>query len=103
MIDSLGLEQREYDGSYYDKRGELAVFYIKDGKKFDGSHRLLIRKKILDEFLDKNELVIFWTCLSEKNFIIQEMQDQEWSEWGGLMHYSDGTVIGAMNQYEKKK
>lgn len=102
LINELKLEQREYDGYYYDKSGELVAFYIKDNEKFDSSHRFLIRKKYLDQFLCQNELVMFWICRAEKNFLVEEMDAQEWSEWSGLLYLSNDKIVGEIVKIHKK-
>ncbi|WP_080146958.1 ATP-binding protein [Marinilactibacillus piezotolerans] len=101
LIDELELEQRKHDGYYYDKKGELVVFYERESENFDSPHRILIRKKHLDKFLNKNELVLFWECLGEKRFMIEKMRDQEWSEWSGLLTLVDNDIVGEVVRYSK--
>ncbi|MGG5343968.1 NACHT domain-containing protein [Enterococcus sp. AZ192] len=103
LIDGLELTQRKYDGCYYDKNGELVVFYDVENKKFDSPDKLLIRRKHLDEFLNRNDLIIFWECLGEKRFMIEEMRDQKWSEWSGLLTLTDKGVVGEVKKYNKEK
>ena len=102
LISGLELVQREYDGYYYDKNGELVALYIKDSEEFDSSHRFLIRKDHLNKFLDQNELTLFWICRGEKNFMVQEIREQEWSEWGGLLCLSNDKIVGEIVKYDKK-
>lgn len=100
LIDDLELEQQEFDGYFYDKLGELVVYYSKDSMKYNSPNKLLIRKKHLDKFLKKNELVMFWTCLGEKRFMLQEMRNQKWSEWSGLLTLTDEGIIGEMSMHK---
>ena len=103
LIEELELEQRNCDGTYYDKSGEIVAFYSKDSDKFDSPHKLLIRKKHLDIFLEKNELSIFWVCFGEKRFIFQYMRGQEWSQWSGLLEFKGSDVVGEMRKRDKEK
>lgn len=103
LIDDLELEQQEYDGYYYDKNNEIVAFYSRDSEKFDGSHKLLIRKKHLDKFLDRNQLSMFWICFGEKRFMVQEIRNQEWSEWSGFLTLTDNGIVGDIRKYDKKK
>lgn len=99
LIDDLELEQQEFDGYFYDKLGELVVYYSKDSKKYNSPNKLLIRRKHLDKFLKENELVMFWTCLGEKRFMPQEMRDQKRSEWSGLLSLTDSGTVGEMKKH----
>lgn len=102
LIDNLRLEQREIDGSYYDQNGNLASFYDKESEKFDSPRRLMFRKDILDEFLTRNELVMFWICLGEKQFITQEARKQVWSTWSGFLTLGCDEIQGNMVLKEQK-
>lgn len=101
LIDDLELEQREYDGYYYDKTGELVAFYNKESEKYDSPDKLLIRKKHLEEFLNRNDLIMFWECLGKKRFMIKEMRDQKWSEWSGLLTLTEKGIVGDVRKYSK--
>lgn len=101
LISELELVQREYDGYYYDKSGELVALYIKDSEEFDSSHRFLIRKGHLNKFLAQNELTLFWICRGEKDFMVQEIREQEWSEWGGLLYLSNDKIVGEIVKFDR--
>ena len=101
LISELELVQREYDGYYYDKNGELVALYIKDSEEFDSSHRFLIRKGHLNKFLAQNELTLFWICRGEKDFMVQEIREQEWSEWGGLLYLSNDKIVGEIVKFDR--
>ncbi|MDN5412480.1 MAG: hypothetical protein L0F95_08775, partial [Lactococcus sp.] len=98
LIDDLELEQQEYDGYYYDNLGELVVYYSKDSTEYNSPSKLLIRKKHLEDFLKRNELVMFWTCLGEKRFTSQEIRNKKWSEWSGLLVITEEGIIGDMKK-----
>lgn len=78
-------------------------YYDVENKNFDSPDKLLIRRKHLDEFLNRNDLIIFWECLGEKRFMIEEMRDQKWSEWSGLLTLTDKGVVGEVKKYNKEK
>ena len=99
LIDDLKLKQLTYDGYYYDEEGELVAFYSKDSNKFDRPYKLMIRKKQLDDFLSRNGLILFWECLGEKQFVIEDMRHQKVSEWSGLLTLTNDGIVGEMIKY----
>ena len=99
LIDDLKLKQLTYDGYYYVEEGELVAFYSKDSNKFDRPYKLMIRKKQLDDFLSRNGLILFWECLGEKQFVIEDMRHQKVSEWSGLLTLTNDGIVGEMIKY----
>lgn len=99
LIDDLKLVQKEYDGFYYNEREELVVFYDRENESYNSPHKLLIRKKSLEEFLNRNGLTLFWKCLGEKQFINKKMKDKVWSEWSGLLTLTDEGIIGEVRKH----
>ncbi len=68
LVNKMKLHHKYLDGRFYDKKDNLIT--IATGV-FEESFpsALLIDKKALIEFLDKNGYVIFWTLLGEKQLI----------------------------------
>lgn len=103
LINDLNLEQREFDGYYYDNKGELVAYYNKESDRFDADYELVIRRKHLSTFLKENDLMLIWDTLGEKIFMNQDKQNQKWSKWSGLLSYKENIVLGKMKIYERKK
>lgn len=92
IIDHLHLEQRGYDGYYFDSEGVLVCF---DGSLCGISSGLLIRKEYLERFLSETELKLFWSCIGEKQFFCGG-NDQIWKRWGGCAYYDQGQISGKL-------
>ena len=96
LISCLSLEQKGYDGYFYDENGTLVVF---DGNLANIEDGLFIRKEHLDKFLYENGLKLFWICFGEKQFFTTDFVPAS-SEWGGFL-YLDGDRIGG--DFENKE
>lgn len=92
IIDYLHLEQKEYDGYYFDSEGVLVCF---DGSLCGISGGLLIRKEYLERFLSETELKLFWSCIGEKQFFCGE-NNQIWKRWEGCAYYDQGQISGKL-------
>lgn len=89
IIESLGLEQKEYDGFYYDSNGNLAAF---DTQLTQGSGGVVIRKNLLDEFLSKNEMDLIWIVQGGKEIHESDLHISRWSDWEALYEYDSGKL-----------
>ena len=45
---------------------------------------LIIRKDYLDQFLQENDLSVFWNFIGEKQYFIKSPRDQYYSRWNGF-------------------
>jgi len=88
ILNSLRLEQKEYDGYFYSEDGTLVAF---DGNLSDICDGLLIRKDYLDRYLEEHGLRLFWACLGEKQYFNGD-SNQIWGDWSGFL-YLDGNKI----------
>ena len=93
IIKTLGLEQKEYDGCYYDIDNRLAAF---DTRLVQGTGGVVIRKDLLDEFLSKSGMELIWIVQGEKEIHGFDLRITRWSEWEALYYYHDGIVNGDM-------
>lgn len=64
LVTGLGLRWTGRNADWVDARAKLAVF--DPTADTNGPDALLIRKDLIDEFLNRNGLTIFWTFLGEK-------------------------------------
>jgi len=67
LVDSLELEWRRTEGSYFDKSGQLVTFDPSVSEP--GPSALLASKEKLLKFLKMNGYDLVWTVLGEKNII----------------------------------
>jgi len=65
LVNKMKLHHKHLDGRFYDKQDNLMAITRSIFKK-SFPPTLLIDKKALIEFLDKNGYIIFWTLLGEK-------------------------------------
>ncbi len=93
LITSLIIQQKNYDGYFYDDKDELIAYDSVDNKY---SHRFLIRKDYIDKFLKEKNYVLFWTNMGEKRFNIG-IRDLKHSEWSGFTWYDKGKYQGEMS------
>jgi hypothetical protein len=92
IVNRLKLNHNFLDGRFYDKNKKLVITISRNPSS------LLINKRCLLEFLRKNDYVIFWTVLGEKQIIGESS-----GNWGRLdingVYYSNNTnIIGKLNK-----
>lgn len=97
LIDYLHLEQKEYDGYYFNPDGELVCFDASLSKICDG---LLIRKDYLEQFLAATGMKVFWLCIGEKQFFRGEL-NQIWNRWEGFVYYEQKQIYGSFEPVEE--
>ena len=93
IVEFLHLEQKGNDGYFFNNANDLIAF---DGTASNVADGLLIRKDYLINFLEENELSLFWVCLGEKQYFQGSMQ-QIWSEWSGFLYFHENNITGTMN------
>ena len=99
LYEGLRLHQKDNHGYYYDENDELVAF---DGRLTKLSTGLLIKKKQLTNFMNEENLRIFWTCLGEKQYIYGT-RNQIWSEWSGFLYLEENKIVGKMKNMKSKK
>ena len=92
LIEYFGLHQKQYSGFFYANDGTLACF---DGKLAGIGKRLLMRFDLLEQFLKEKGLVLFWSCVGEKQYFLGGNK-QIWSEWSGCFHLEEGKINGEL-------
>ena len=78
LIEQLNLHQEDIDGLYYDSSKRIAAFDLKISQEESG---VVIRKSLLDDFLQKNNLKLIWFVRASK-----ELHDGK--DWA-ILRYSD--------------
>lgn len=91
LCESLHLKQLESDCFYFDERNHLAAF---DVNLTQGFNRFVIRRDLLDGFLNENNLQLIWLVDAEKEIFSSDTQVSEWSEWQAVYSYEDSGITG---------
>ena len=90
IIRELGLYQKQYDGTfYYD--GEIAAFDTSVLGEIHGE--LLIRKELLEEFVNRKKVTLFWDVVGEKQFFLGS-EGQIWQRREGYFIYGSKQITG---------
>ena len=94
LIDDLNLIQAKWDGFYFDEKGNLVAFdTCLNGQKGG----VVVRKKYLDSFLNKNQLHLIWIVDSSKEIHAPDLSIAKWREWQGLFIYDGNKADGEIH------
>lgn len=99
IIQSMGLYQKDIDGVYYYK-DEIVAFdqSLNNGKPAE----LLIRRDVLDKFLEENEYSVFWYIKGEKTFFLDN-RTSKWCNWRGYFLYNNNKIDGSLKWIDNSK
>lgn len=102
ILESLNLKQNKYDGFYFNDEKELVAF---DGAKMGVCDGTVVRLDYMKKFLEDNQLVLFWTCMGEKQcFNGTNSWEQKWSEWSSFAYLDENDeIVGNYQQMENKQ
>ena len=91
ILESLNLKQNKYDGFYFNDEKELVAF---DGAKMGVCDGTVVRLDYMKKYLEDNQLVLFWTCMGEKQcFNGTNSWEQKWSEWSSFAYLDENDEI----------
>lgn len=91
MFEGMGLCSSEIPSCWFNDRGQLACF---DPHVFgEEKSELLVRSDLLEEFLNKKGLKIFWTVLGEKQ-TLGSSPANNWIDISGVYYLSGNSVEG---------
>lgn len=93
LIDDLKLQYGNCDGVFYDENNEIAAF---DTSLSGQNAGVVIRKELLDSFLEKRNLKFVWFVNASKEIHLPDGRIDEYSNWSGLLRYENGNVTGTM-------
>ena len=95
LVESMNLEWRGVEGHWYNGKGQLVAF--DPSAKSQGPGVLLFRRDSFLEFLNRQELTLFWTLLGEKRMIGGGMFREDYKghlEINGAYILKDNVVRG---------
>lgn len=91
VIETCELEQKKYDGFYYDKTGKLAAF---DMEFAQGKGGVVIRKDLLEKFLSLTGMKLVWIVQGAKEIHNIDLSIARWSEWEALFVFGKRQITG---------
>lgn len=91
LIKEMGLRQLTADGFLYDKDKKLAAF---DTRLTQKNNSVVLRKDILDSFLEKTGLKLVWLVDAEKEIHADDYSIASWSDWEAIYIYENDKITG---------
>lgn len=99
IINTLNLRQKKYDGYYYDETNSLIAFDTGLMKQKAG---LIIRKEVLDKFLEIKKYHLVWFINASKEIHDDKtLRITNFTDWTGLLEYTSNSVQGDYYVIEK--
>ena len=97
LINKLKLKQLDFDGLFFDSNRKIATFNVCDPRKKDC---FLIRKDILDDFLNKTGFELVWFVDSCKEIHDLNRNCASSSRWQTVFCYEHNIITGKINRRE---
>ena len=99
LVETLKLRQLSADGFFYDETGNLAAFDVDLTQK---KSCFVIRKELLERFLQESGLELIWLVDSSKEIHANNLSIEQWSEWEAVFCYEKGSIIGGIKRRQSK-
>lgn len=94
LYQKLNMSYGKGEGAFTDNLGNVICF---DPSVYNRSNSyLLIKKELLNNFLEENDFRILWTIIGEKNIINDHPPDDDlrWLEINGVLYLENGEIEG---------
>ena len=91
----MELRQAVSDGFLYTKDGKLAAFDTYLTQKINC---VVVRKEILDSFLEKTGLKLVWLVDAEKQILLDNSTMSQWSDWEAVFVYEGSKILGDIHR-----
>lgn len=98
LIEIMNLRQQKADGFYYDSNGTLAAFDTDLTQKINS---VVVRKDILDTFLDKIGMKLVWLVDAEKEVHAGDYSITKWSDWEAVFTYERDSISGEIRRLQR--
>ena len=97
IITKLHLKQGKHNCVYYDTNNDVAAFDAKFGQS---QNCLVIRKDLLNTYLEDSRLSLLWLVQAEKEYHPQGIGISKYSNWEGVYTYNGKTIKGRIKNLE---
>ena len=94
----MNLKQQKADGFYFDSNGILAAF---DTDLTQEINSVVVRKDILDTYLDKTGMKLVWLVDAEKEIHAADYSITKRSEWESVFIYEGSDITGEILKLQK--
>ena len=81
---------------------KMVTWQLFDGELTDTINGLIIRKDYLDQFLQENDLGIFWDFVGEKQYFTESPREQYYSRWKGFFWMVNSEILSDIDLDEQK-
>ena len=98
LIEIMNLRQQQEDGFYYDLNGKLAAF---DTDLTQKMNCVVVRKDILDTFLDMTGMKLVWLVDSDKEIHAGDYSITNWSDWEAVFTYEGENITGEIRRLKE--
>lgn len=98
LIETMNLKQQKADGFYFDSNGILAAF---DTDLTQEINSVVVRKDILDTYLDKTGMKLVWLVDAEKEIHATDYSITKRSEWEAVFIYEGSNITGEILKLQK--
>ena len=95
LIEEMGLRQLVADGFFYDAYGKLAAFDTDLTQKVNS---VVVRKDILDSFLDRTGFKLVWLVDAEKEIHAEDFSIACSSDWEAVYIYEGDHIDGEIHR-----
>ena len=100
LIEKLKLREMEYDGFYFDEQGNLGAF---DADLNGQDAGCLIRKDLLDTFLENQNMKLIWVVNASKESHLLDLSIGKWSDWTSVLVYDGERVLGEIYKVNRRR
>ena len=95
LIEKMGLKLLNSNGFYFDSEGRLAAFDTDLTQKINS---VVVRKDILDSFLEQTDMKLVWLVDAEKEIHAEDRSIESWSDWEAVYIYDNDLVSGDVHR-----
>lgn len=99
LVELMNLKQKEADGFFYDTAGKLAAF---DTGLTQQVNSVVVRKDILDIFLERTGMKLIWLIDAEKQVQARDHTKADWSDWEAVYVYEGDTITGEIHKLQQR-
>jgi len=100
LIEGMNLHQNGCNGFYYDAEEQLAAF---DAELTQNVNSVLVRKDVLDSFIEKTGMKLVWLVQAEKEIHASDYSIEQWSEWETVFIYEGERIDGDIHRMNQSK